>query len=270
MFEYLEAEETISFFVAFCSDEYCEKAKKRFSVEKTSKQSNMISTWFELPDGTTHGLFTVVNVFRGKMTEAFYVDGKKNGKAFYRDPYEDSFIECEYLDDEFHGRYVDQSTTIKTECYYVNGTRTGMSITWNNDGQKLYEGEYVRGKKVGVHKKWNTDGTLNQVFEHSWNGKTETVVCKNYYASGQLKMTDTTKGGKRQGKKLGYHPNGNLKYESNWKYGQKHGLKQKFYPDGTKELEVNYMAGRKHGTESIWGKQEKAKEWVNGVCVVTL
>jgi antitoxin component YwqK of YwqJK toxin-antitoxin module len=58
--------------------------------------------------------------------------------------------------------------SLYNRCFYKNGLLEGVSVSYSEDGVKIFEGEYDAGKKSGFFNKFNAEGKLRleQRFEN--------------------------------------------------------------------------------------------------------
>ena len=86
----------------------------------------------------------------GYMWETPYVDGKKHGTEFLRDPDGAMLRETPYVDGERHGTaFFHYGAGKLVETPYVNGKEHGTKVSHLADGG-LIETPYVNGKEHGT------------------------------------------------------------------------------------------------------------------------
>ncbi len=116
-----------------------EAMKRRFAREVEKKARNEIREFcFVLPNGTKHGMGTVLFENRKKAREGVYRDGKREGTWAWWWRNGQKCEEAEYQDDKLEGTWTkwDESGHKSEEAEYRDGKLDGKTTTWFDNGQK--------------------------------------------------------------------------------------------------------------------------------------
>ena len=141
----------------------------------------------------------------------------------------------------------------------------GKGILYDEDGNKLYEGDYKNDKCHGKGILYEENG--NKFYEGDWKeGKIDGKGIE-YYKNGNKRYEGDYKKGNRDGKGILYYENGNKEYEGNYKDDKWEGKGIKFYENGNKEYEGNYKKGKADGKGIKFyenGNKEYEGDWKEG------
>ncbi len=204
----------------------------------------------------------------------FYKNGKKDGKETYFN--EDGTLSSTgfYKDGKEDGKYQSWHDNGKkrSEVYYKNGKQNGKELRWYDNGKKEFEAFYIdgRGKEVG----WDIDGKKryeSYYVDGKQNGK------EIRYENGKIKSESLYKDGKKEseiyyidekldGKEIKHYDNGKIKSETFYKDGKKIKIIS-WYKTGEKEAETFYKSGKQNGKKIRWyktGKKESESFYKEG------
>ena len=230
-----------------------------------------------------------------EQNQLFYVTGEKQ-------PFTGEFIDYQHTSEkgedyfrvvknfslgQLHGLvtfYNESGNQIKSEQYH-QGLKEGISIAWNNQGQKIwqeffrggqrqshsdfYDGKkiteihYQQGKKHGPHTIWYANGQKKQLVnylndqKHGW--------LRQWRDNGLLASQERYNFNVKDGLKTQWGIDGNVNQTStfhnnvlirsvNFVNRQEQGKESFWYNSGEKKAEINYNKGQKDGIATYWSK----------------
>ena len=170
--------QTNSIFRDLLNEKDIEKIKYNLCIFRFSTYSYMnntergYTTWYELPNGKMHGLYTDNFMGTNRRLE-MYKDGKRHGYHKYLNPNKTIESEGSYLENTMHGiwksyycngnfrgitnfcngnainsDFYSKNGKLKKTCYYVNNLLHGDCIHYDADGNVLETIKYYNGEKI--------------------------------------------------------------------------------------------------------------------------
>ncbi|MBN2541945.1 toxin-antitoxin system YwqK family antitoxin [bacterium] len=135
------------------------------------------------------------------------------------------------------------------EVNFRDGLRYGPSISWYPNGQMEYEEELRNDVLHGKKTKWYQNG--NKEYEISFDYGTLHGKSTIYYNNGNKEESIDYDHGKINGKKMNYYENGIIKYECGYEDDVKNGLEIFYNEKGEKTWEVTWRMGDKINERSF-------------------
>ncbi|MBC7864930.1 MAG: toxin-antitoxin system YwqK family antitoxin [Bacteroidia bacterium] len=228
------------------------------------------------------------NWYENKKGEAFYENGKLNGKSLQTDTSGKIISEGVYKDGLKEGKWiwVDRNSFLSsgdsTVEFYVKGKREGKSVRWNAKKQVEGEIEYREDKFNGLSKSFDEKGnvTSESVYKNGnitsgityKSGKDiksseniyftkDSVYTKYFDDKGLLSGEGVYMKNKRVGK-WSYYENGKILEELNFKAGDFDGPKTLYYSNGQIKSTENYVNGKREGEFKEYSKSGKLKKTI--------
>jgi antitoxin component YwqK of YwqJK toxin-antitoxin module len=213
---------------------------------------------------------------RNGITKTFHKDGTLYSKQNYKNDKEDGLIKiyeytedgeckiCEVNEKEFFEynlkrriimgleqdkmKNTTKEDNSKNEIGNSNDSELRIPIEEIKiiDGVFHYQGILFSGIGVSVYE----SGQL-KMEQNCKEGKKDGVY-KYYYESGQLKNEINFKDGKKDGLQKIYYENGHLDTEGNVKNEKEDGLWKRYNENGKLTSEINYTNGKQHGSTKWW------------------
>ncbi len=156
----------------------------------------------------------------------------------------------------------------------VNGLRTGHWITFDEDGNKRYDGIFLQGHPIGTFTRFYQDGVIKAVMDYDSSGTN--VDAKIYDESGKIRAQGNYINKQKEGKwnffsskgitllKVNYnankidgickryYANGNIMEKTTWSDNILNGLQEIFNQDGEKTAELFYRSNQLDGAYLVF------------------
>ncbi|HSX04312.1 MAG TPA: hypothetical protein VLG76_06245 [Rhabdochlamydiaceae bacterium] len=245
--------------------------------QRTFYPSGELQSLVQYKNGTLHGKKLLWDENGESLEEAFYEDGKLNGRFFekrpdkreivfhYKNDMREGLHEMYYPPHQFFGK-------VKAlEVPFKDNQPEGEAIEFNEAGVKISTTFFHNGKKEGTSKMFNSNGTLFMTLEFKQdkregpaiqyfpNGKVFKEVSfqndekegeeRTYFDNGKLAAKTFYKNGKQNGLYQEWNQQGVLVFEGEFKDGLRHGKFNKYYDDGKPKLLQVYIEDKLHGTK---------------------
>ena len=174
--------------------------------------------------GRKHGDW-IENSSRGRVTEATYANGKRNGKELFRNAAGSALVERHYVNDKRDGPYVvhSENGTLLVESSYRHDRMHGEYVRYSAlDGSLLAKGAYTTGKREG-----------------RWNESYADFVLEGAYANGN-----------RNGEWIVRHTNGAILAKGSFLDDKPQGIWTFRYGDGSTSQGA-YLSGKRVGVWTV-------------------
>ena len=122
---------------------------------------------------------------------------------------------------------------IKTRVLYKNGKLSGDYISYDENGQKEFEGTYKNGLKDGKWTEWYTQSDGSKMEERIYKEDIIDGKWTRWYKNGQKSSEKTYKDGKPDGLYTEWYENGQKKFEWTYKDGKEDGFLVQWNEDGS-------------------------------------
>jgi antitoxin component YwqK of YwqJK toxin-antitoxin module len=184
-------------------------------------------------DGKMDGLYTVWTQIGYKAKEEYYKNGKMHGSRVCWFDGDRKMNEENYENDMREGLQVNYHylhDAIWHKEYFKNDEKDGTSTSYYVNGKKEQEKHYKEGKENGVRTEWNEDG--NKIYQGNFVQK--------------IDYLDVGLGEKRseeEGLHAEWHTNGKKKTEKHYKNGVENGIRKEWDENGKLLFEGNFVDG---------------------------
>ncbi|MDN3504472.1 MAG: hypothetical protein P0S95_02715 [Rhabdochlamydiaceae bacterium] len=220
--------------------------------QKTHYPSGVVQSLLTYHDGQLHGMKALWDESGDLLEEAWYEEGKLEGRFFERDNkgkeiiafYENNKKEGPY---EVYYPFNEKYGKVKAiEATYRANQFVGDMFEYDETGEKRSHTRYVNGKKEGICQLFMPGEKL--VLECQFQNDLRNGKCVQYFSSGKIHKEQQFKNDIQVGDEKIYFENGKLAATSQMKDGQLHGSMKNWNQQGTLIFEGEYLEGKRHGS----------------------
>ena len=204
---------------------------------------------------------------------------KNQKEGVWKDFYENGQVKEEknYKEDKLHGIYKhfnekgDLLQIVQYKEGNIDTADTSVNIdidikeTYDNNGNKIFEGSYKGITPIGVHRTFNEKGKVIKSITYNINGEIESegIVLINgkeegnwkyFYENGTAKAEGKFNNGEKTGKWKYYYPNGKLQQTGDYTNGKLSGIWVWYYDTGELLREEYYIYGKLDGEATEFDK----------------
>lgn len=177
-----------------------------------------------------------------KESEGMYANGLKTGIWKFYYPDETLKQTGNFKGGKFDGpwKFYSEVGDLQKEEEYAGGFRNGLSIEFDDEGQKIFEGMYQDDQRHGY---WIIQtGDISTKGKYSYDEKTG--VWTSVYRNGAKAFKGDYVGGKENGTHVYYYKNGETEHTEQWKNGKAVKNWNYYNENGSLKYSIYYKDGK--------------------------
>mgnify|MGYP003675618226 FL=1 len=185
------------------------------------------STYF-FDNGNRYAELIVLDSFPNRISKFYDTDDNLMITERFSN---DSLIEEKYVDGLYRGYYSNKGN-LKSEGNIKNNKREGTWSFYKEDGATLrHTTHYVDNLSDGLRKDYYDTGELKVSIHYKEGQKNGKAI--HYFKNQQIEESKTYKNGKENGKVLKYFEDGSTKFSATFWNGKEIDTSRMYYPNGT-------------------------------------